>query len=331
MARRSYSSRYSRSSRRRSSGGPRRRYSGTKRRSRYTTRRRAGRAGVLAEVKYVNNIPGRANNPAEAVWTADTGVGPTLLPFFGYDNPNGGDEIAMGTLTAANGWNAEAILGQRASMSSKSMLLTHCQQGFTANRRVGLSINPRSFILRAVVTAGALCITKDIIAVNDPETQDEGLLGTAAGGNSDLRYSYLRTTFRVVIFREMEPVYRGAGSDNEKTSTNEARTWQDLFCTSSAAGSSVTDFLRTDNIGRFQIVHDSTVDLDADTPQRNLQIRVPIAKTLRYGGPTGAQIRAGHYFIIACADTAFHRIQSHAEKYIPPVCYYQHRMAFTDS
>ena len=64
----------------------------------------------------------------------------------------------------------------------------------------------------------------------------------------------------------------------------------------------MTDFLRTDNIGRFSVVYDSTVVLDNDDPQKDLQIRVPMPKVLRYGGSGANQTRSGHYFIMACAN-----------------------------
>lgn len=334
MARRTYSSRYSRSSRRRSSGGgPRRRYTGAKRRSRYTTRRRTGRAGVLSEVKYVNNIRGRKHMSDDGSFggDADKEVGATLITWRDTGAGETGRSADLGLVK--KGANTDAGISYNAGrygVTSKSYLLTHCRQGFEEMRRVGLSINPRSFIFRATLTAARLSQLQTAGGYNDGELEaNTGQLVTGTGGGLQYLTRYCRTSIRLVFFRDMEPPLE-LKPPSTVVASLEPRTWADLFAASGAQGST-TDFLRTDNIGRFQVVHDTTLDLDSDDPQKSIQIRIPIAKVLRYGGPEGNQIRSGHYFVVACAEALSLKGDEPNGRLFPPVIAYQHRMAFTDS
>jgi hypothetical protein len=345
MARRNYSSRYSRSQRRRPASGRARRSYGGKRRARYTTKRRAGRAGVLAEVKFVNNIAGRAH-PCTAWDAAD--IGPTGVAWRTQANETGAQNH-LGPVKDFDVAAGNILSGTRYALTSKSYLLTHCIQGFEAHKRIGLAINPRSFLFRATVTAGRISQetgTKfgygdgEVTGVTAITAAPQGgatvtttnLLGMGQGmgpvdpatGQAPRTTSFCRTSLRIVIFRDMEPPLSGSATD-------EPRIWSDLFSTSAAGAGSTSDFLRTDNIGRFAVVTDTTVDLDADDPQKSIQLRVPISKTLRYGGQAANHIRAGHYFMVCCAEMLSMNGANPDVIYLPPVIGYQHRMAFTDS
>lgn len=326
MARRSYSSRYSRSSRRRSGGGRSRRYGG-KKRSRYTTKRRAGRAGVLAEVKFVNNIANRSwpmGNGATPTWTS-IDIGATSVAWRPLAE-EAGTYIGMQNGKDLGATGGVALDNTRHALTSRSYLLTHCAQGFEASRRVGLAINPRSFLLRAVVTAGRTAqLTANAAGHNDAEVSGKpgNLLGDGQQIGATHVSSFVRTALRIVVFRDMEPPLTA------ESASEEPRKWTDLFSTST--NGSTTDFLRTDNIGRFAVVTDTTVDLDSDDPQKSIQLRIPIAKTLRYGGAAANQIRAGHYFMVCCAEMLNYNGSNPDATFMPPTIAYQHRMAFTDS
>ena len=347
MARRTYSSRYSRSSRRRSGSGRSRRPYGSKRRPRYTTKRRAGRAGVLAEVKFVNNIAGRAH-PCTNWDAAD--IGPTGVAWRSHASETGA-QITLVQVKDLDVGAGNVVSGTRHALTSKSYLLTHCIQGFEAHKRIGLAINPRSFLFRATVTAGRVSqatetkfgygdaeVTGVTMNTNNgagganPIVTSTSLLGQGqamgptdpATGIAPRTTAFCRTSLRIVIFRDMEPPLTNSATD-------EPRIWSDLFSTSAANAGSTSDFLRTDNIGRFAVVTDTTVDLDSDDPQKSIQLRVPIAKTLRYGGQAANHIRAGHYFMVCCAEMLSLNGSNPDVIYLPPVISYQHRMAFTDS
>lgn len=316
MARFRRASRYSRSSRR-GSRVVRRRAAYGRRPRRAVTRRRRGTAGVLAEVKYVNNIPNRDRNAAGAVWQGDETVGPMAILFGGAGGGNGAaQDIGPNQGDVANPRHVRAF-----TYSSYGYLLTHCEQGFTVSRRVGLAINPRSFIIRLNCTAASR-MNGVVVGGNGADLESQ-----INGGQGPLRARFLRTSLRFVVYRDMEPVYAGLA-------TQENRQWSDLF-SSASNNASVTDFLRTDNIGRFSVVYDSTVVLDNDDPQKDLQIRVPMPKVLRYGGAGANQTRSGHYFIMACAnvltpvDLDVNHPLTPAE-FLPPAIAMQHRMAYTD-
>lgn len=283
----------------------------------------------------MNNIKARKHMSDDGSFAgdADKDIGATLMTWLpAAAGAETGGRFDMGLLkTAANNDSGIKYNAGRYGVTSKSYLLTHCKQGFEEMRRVGLAINPRSFIYRATLTAGRIMQLQTAGGFNDAEvdlTSGQVVTGTGAGA---VQYNshFCRTSIRLVFFRDMEPPLEVKAPATVPASV-EPRTWTDLF--SSAAGTgSTTDFLRTDNIGRYQVVHDTTLDLDADDPQKSIQIRLPIAKVLRYGGPEANQVRSGHYFVVACAETlTLHGDIPHG-RLMPPVIAYQHRMAFTDS
>lgn len=263
---------------------------------------------------------------------ADKNIGPTLITWRETGSGETGRALDFGLLK--KGANTDAGISYNAGrygITSKSYLLTHCRQGFEEMRRVGLAINPRSFIFRATLTAARLSQPKTATGFNDGEVDTNSgqlVTGTGAGAVQYLTH-YCRTSIRLVFFRDMEPPLEVKAVGTAPASV-EPRIWSDLFSASGNLGST-TDFLRTDNIGRFQVVHDTTLDLDADDPQKSIQIRIPIAKVLRYGGPEPNQVRSGHYFVVACAEALSSKHDEPNGRLYPPVIAYQHRMAFTDS
>lgn len=319
--------RSSRSSRR-SSGSrfsTRRRSNRPTRSRRYTVRRRRGRVGIRAEVKYVGSIRGRLR--AVDTFANDTDFGPLFLAFLptaGAVEPHDygiwADDAAVKDIGAAS--------LKVAQMSSYGMLLTHCRQGFEPQRRIGLAINPRSLIVRINCTAG-MRMSTTAAAANFGEDAEAGIpqadLDARQRLNATQSGIYVRTAIRFIVFRAMEP--------GTYVAVNEIISWRDIFQVGANAPPSVSDFLNPAQVGRFHIVNDFTVNLDHNTPQKNLSIRVPVAKVLRYGGAEGNNIRAGHYFLMACAESNMGYIQTAAGSplFVPPVVLYQHRMAYTDS
>lgn len=193
----------------------------------------------------------------------------------------------------------------------RCFLLTGVVQGFRGWQRIGLTVQPRSLIIRGVINA--------------PMSR----LQTDSGGNMpvDNAHNFVRATYRIVVFRNMEPgnvAPPGHGNDLQIG-------WDDLFSsktpltpptlsgrqiegsvawmeTAGANGTpfhSVTDFMKTTNGGRFQVVSDTVHTVDGDDPQKNFSLSIPIrGKNLRFGGPQRSNVRAGHYYITACCTTA---------------------------
>lgn len=189
-------------------------------------------------------------------------------------------------------------------------LLTGVIQGFRGWQRIGLTVQPRSLIIRGVINAPMSRLQQD------------------SSGNmpSDTAHFFMRATYRIVVFRNMEPggmtVPGGALSDlnigwpqifAEKAvlpppilSGQELRTVGASYMeTVGADFHSVTDFMKTTNGGKFQVVSDTVHTVDGDDPQKNFSLSIPIrGKNLRFGGPERANVRAGHYYITACCTTA---------------------------
>lgn len=293
----------------------RRRY-GARRRA--PARRRRG-AGILAELKYVSNIPGRL---VSAPWVNDaaTITGNTTIQWLKIAaEPLNGSEIMASTAFK----DAGTVQLSRFANTSNGQLLTHCGQGFEAHRRIGLQINPRSFLIRMTLTAACL-MTPSANALLDSEVYRSNASGQPYNGTQS--GAFIRTTIRIVVYRDNEPVQGGGGG-----AVNESRTWKDLF--NSQGVPSVNDFLNINNTGKYSVVVDQNVSLDNDSPQRDIQIRVPIANALRYGGPFPNDVRAGHYYVMCCCESVIgpESTAVNNENYLPSAIYYQHRMSYTDS
>lgn len=196
--------------------------------------------------------------------------------------------------------------------TKRCWLLTGVTQGFRGWQRIGLTVQPRSLIVRGVINAPGSRYQQDS-SMNIP-------------GTGDSAHNFVRATYRIVIFRNMEPggIAPGSASPGDLSIG-----WQSLFAaktglpapiisgadlvararsymaTSGDEFHSVTDFMKTTNGGRFQVVSDTVHTVDGDDPQKNFSLSIPIrGKNLRFGGPEKGNIRAGHYYITACCTTA---------------------------
>lgn len=265
-------------------------------------------------------------------WANDTEFGPLFLNF----EPTASQAHNYGI------WQDDAagkdIGGSRmriAQYSTFGQLLTHCSQGFEPQRRIGLALNPRSLVVRVNCTA-SMRMQTNAPAGGVAGDGEQGLADASTSGqrlNDTQSGVFVRTAIRFIVFRNMEPgSYPGAGAAN---AVNETVTWRDIFQVGANAPPSVSDFLNPAQVGRYHVVNDFTVNLSADTPQKNLSIRVPVSKVLRYGGSQANNVRAGHYFIMACAESNIGFVEedlvANGPLAVPPVILYQHRMAYTDS
>lgn len=210
------------------------------------------------------------------------------------------------------------------SNSSTARLLTHCAQGVEAFRRIGLAISPRSLLVRLSITAAMKYGDPNFPNYSDPEVlvsaPNAGDLLPGAIVNGANVGVYVRTSVRIIVFRLMEP-----GS-----LVGETLGWRQLFQTGTNNTPSVQDFLRTDTIGQYAVVNDFTTTLDADSPHKNLSIRIPVSKVLRYGGAEMQNVRSGHYYMMACCEVPVGYVAG-ASSFIPSVIRYNHRMAYTDA
>ena len=104
---------------------------------------------------------------------------------------------------------------------------------------------------------------------------------------------YLRTTFRVVIVRDLQ--VNSAASEV---------TWNDVFSNLNGT-SGVHSELNVANMGRFSVLMDKLVYLDADNPQKTMPFIFRNLGRVRYNGPQadGAQSAltdSGLYIVWAC-------------------------------
>lgn len=324
MARKRFAKKsYRRSSRRKgySRSAPSRRRRG------YGSAGRSRVGGIKAEVKYATTA---AVDPSIATgagsWAAYNDGLPQVNPVVWR---SGGVHI----------WGTGDAASHVSLAASYSHLLTPVVQGFEGQRRIGLSVSPRQLIVRLTLQASTQYVSTAGDAMEGGfDVQFPADVARMAGGGiaaladqQTKRQIYLRTATRVVIFRDMEPGLVTGSSGPEFTQ------WSDIFTSGSSVPGvpSTTDFLEIGQVGRYQIVYDNTVNLDADDPQRSLSVSVPLkSKTLRYGSNLPNQVRAGHYFMIMCRESHFP--PSDVVPSIPDLThmtknFYQARMSFTDA
>ena len=234
----------------RSSWGRRRTTRGTRygavRKSRFPGRRFAPRFAVVgfardSEKKYFD----------KAIYGVSGGL---------WTRPN--DVVGVGmsiALSKSSGWwgapmpNSPESSPQGASWQGN--LLRGLPQGTTATSRVGNVINVKYIKGNITVTAN----TKR----NKTTTLNNGQYGEAVvapvSTGEDSLVQYVRTTYRVVVVRDLQV---------NSTSTSGV-TWDTVF--SSVNGTSgVHSELNVDNMGRFRIMMDRIVNLDADDPQKTI-------------------------------------------------------------
>lgn len=187
----------------------------------------------------------------------------------------------------ANGWSSEA-----------PNLLRILDQGSTATTRIGDVIESASLDINLVLTANSV---KDSVANmgGEASTTTNVILKDA--------YQFLRTTYRVLLILDTQSnssmtelnLNQVLGITNSSTNTTTASTNDDHDLSKIP---SVLAHPEVQNLGRFKILKDLTVNLDSINPQQFLNISHYCGR-VRYNGPSkNALTDKGYYLCFATSS-----------------------------
>lgn len=189
-------------------------------------------------------------------------------------------------------------------------------QGTNATSRVGNVIRVKYLKGNITFTAATM---KNSAASAANSQYGEALLQDA----SNELVQFLRTTVRCVIVRDLQV-----------NSTSEQIEWGTVFSNLSGT-SGVHSELNVGTMGRFKILSDKLIELDADDPQKTVKFIFRNLGNVRYSGPEAtagspASTDTGVYVIWASST---HAIKGTAAGSVTqgPMCLVNSRLCFTDS
>lgn len=189
-------------------------------------------------------------------------------------------------------------------------------QGTNATSRVGNVIRVK--YLKGNITFTAATV-KNATASSENAQFGESVIDDSAG---DL-VQYLRTTVRCVVIRDMQV--------NSQSPQIE---WGTVFSNLNGT-SGVYSELNVANMGRFKILSDKLIDLDADDPQKTLKFIFRNLGNVRYSGPEAtagspASTDTGVYVIWASSSSGIKGATAGSTMF-GPQCLVNSRLCFTDS
>jgi len=142
--------------------------------------------------------------------------------------------------------------------------------GTDARTRIGNKLKPQ--YLKGSFTFQAAMVNADATKAQG----GEAFATTTANPNDE----YLRTTYRMVIVKDMQV-----------NSTDAQITWPQVFDTTGAQAG-VHSELNVDNMGRFIVLQDTTFTVDANNPQKTIPYMISGSAIgpVRYNGPSGTAL-----------------------------------------
>ena len=186
---------------------------------------------------------------------------------------------ASGVTYISNTWGTYSFGASGASAVTSNDMFKGLATGTTARTRIGNKIKVR-------YVKGAFTFTAAVLG--DGATAQKAQNGESLANAATATQSYLRTTFRMVVVKDMQV-----------NSTDTQVTWQQVFDTSNLQAG-VHSELNVDNMGRFVVLEDKTFTLDADNPQKTCQFQIAGSRigNVRYNGPTGAALTDKGIYVI---------------------------------
>lgn len=183
------------------------------------------------------------------------------------------------------------------------------ETGTTARTRVANKIKPMYYKGAMTFTAASLAQGRG--------AQNGEVYATSGGTGSQ----YLRTTFRMVIVKDLQV-----------NSTDPQIKWEQVFETNTNLSAGVHSELNVDNMGRFIVLEDKYFTLDADTPQKTcpFMIKGSSLGNVRYNGPSVTALTdKGIYIVFAAYVMGAALTVTAADIHLPdPVGH--SRLCFTD-
>lgn len=219
-----------------------------------------------------------------------------------------------GISTASVGWNAYTF-GGRGPLSPPTVsndLLKGIANGAGVRTRIGNKINVKYVKGSITVSAGQV----------KPAGMGMGILNQGGemviGHQENVDAAYLRTTIRVAIVKDLQV---------NSTTTNVK--WHDVF-EGGPNQHGVHSELNVDNMGRFFVLWERSLQLDADDPQKTLPYMISGSKVgpVRYNGGTAEALTDKGLYVIWSSFTI--GMSSPLDTYLEPSLVMNGRVCFTD-
>jgi len=239
------------------------RRSGTSRSNRYGYKKTGGRAKVkFATVGFSRNV--------ERKYFDKTYQASVLESLTGTSSPSTARN--NGVTYISNTWGSYTFGTQIAGTAPaiNNDMFKGLATGTDARTRIGNKLKPQ--YLKGSFTFTAALLNADVTKAQGGEA-----FATATANPRD---DYLRTTYRMVIVKDMQV-----------NSTDAQITWPQVFDTTGAQAG-VHSELNVDNMGRFIVLQDTTFIVDANSPQKTIPFMISGSAIgpVRYNGPSGSAL-----------------------------------------
>lgn len=240
----------------------------------YTGRRGTYKTGLrFATVGFTRNVEKKYHDKTYQANSKEAATG----------NSGGANQSNNGVGYVSDTWGSYSFNGVESPGASSNDILKGLETGTTARTRVGNKI-------RGCYIKGSFTFTAALGSVGqmDPNLGQGG--ESTFGPLAVNRQPYVRTTFRMVIVKDLQV-----------NSTDVNVRWEDVFEQSGKIGG-VHSELNVDNMGRFIVLEDRIFDLDSDTPQKTVPFTIGANKigSVRYNGSgANALTDKGIYVIYA--------------------------------
>lgn len=222
--------------------------------------------------------------------------------------------ISGGAMWDSTGWRRYDFAGPGQILVNHRQpnnLLYSLPQGASANSRVGNKIRP--VYLKGVTTFTAATIAD----IRDMGGEDVGDSNTSTDAEE-----YLRTTYRFVVVK-----------DTMVNNPTPNVTWNDVFENRAQGMGGVHSDLLIANMGRFVVLEDKLIQLDAKNPQKTIKWSVTGSKIgrVRYNsGETQALLDKGICVIYSAFTVGLQPSQDYSNVELPNVVT-SARLCFTDA
>lgn len=295
---------YARFRRARKSVGSRRgmRRSGGSRGSRYGYKKTGYRKPRFATVGFTRNVEKKYHDKTYH-------SGHHEVKTMGTSNPK-----SSGVMYISNAWgtynfgSADTTGGSTSNDMFKGLVT-----GTSARSRIGNKIKVKYVKGAFTFTAAVLGDGTGLARSQGGEALAHTFTGTAA-------QNYLRTTFRMVIVKDMQV-----------NSTDTELKWSQVFDTNSLIAG-VHSELNVDNMGRFVVLDDKVFTLDADTPQKTCTFHIGgnALGSVRYNGPAEDALTDKGVYVIWAAFVMGVSLQVTLAEIDCPLPVGHSRLCFTD-
>ena len=191
---------------------------------------------------------------------------------------------ASGVTFVSNTWGTYSFGASGASVVTSNDMFKGLATGTTARTRIGNKIKVR-------YVKGAFTFNAAVLGDGTTAQRAQGGEVLAALPTLPATQSYLRTTYRMVVVKDMQV-----------NSTDTQVTWPQVFDTGNLQAG-VHSELNVDNMGRFLVLEDKVFTLDADTPQKTCTYNIGGSRlgSVRYNGPSDTALTDKGLYVIWAA------------------------------